>query len=330
MKSSAPERVRRGSGAALVLALAAGAAAADAPQPQLMSDPLFGLGYDINQVRFEPVPSREIPKGQRWLLAKVQKDGCSYFIDVGLIEVESDAEPPTVSKESDFGAVGKTCGPRTDVLGVPDNLFSDNAPVDDALARLLIADAIVRYSKAWGGKDKFQQALEGHWRPEVLSPPLQQALTAQGLGYRAVQTQGAGWSTDLQLPVSLKFCDGADGRAGFFLVPQAKSCEAGNAVASLRVLAGTAAALPAALVRSDCKGKVREGDDSVKPWAVCARGDTLDAAAQRSDCGGQAVALQLRSRPGSAPDASLDGLLRNLLLHTQIVCADKAAAAAAH
>lgn len=324
MKSSVPELLCGGA-AALLLALAATTAAADAPGPQLMSDPLFGLSYDINQVRFEPTPSREIPKGQRWLLAKVQKDGCSYFIDVGLIEVESDAEPATVSKESDFGAVGKTCGPRTDVLGVPDNLFSDNAPVDDALGKALIADAIARYSKAWGGKDKFQQALEGHWRPEVITAQLLQALTAQGLGFRAVQSKGAGWSTDLQLPVSLTLCDGADGRAGFFVVPQAKSCEAGNAVASLRVLAGAAATTPAALVRSDCKGKAREGDEAVKPWAVCARGDTLDAAAQRSDCGGQAVALQLRSRPGSAPDASLDGLLRNLLLHTQIVCGATAA-----
>lgn len=330
MKSSVPERVRRRVGAVLVLALAGSTAAADAPQPQLMSDPLFGLSYDIGQVQFEPTASREIPKGQRWLLAAVQKDGCRYFIDVGLIEVESDAEPPTVSKESDFGAVGKTCGPRTDVLGVPDNLFSDNAPVDDALGKALIDDAIRRYAKAWGGKDKFQQALEGHWRPEVISAPLLQALTAQGLGYRAVQAKGAGWSTDLQLPVSLKLCDGTAQQPGFVVVAQARPCEDNNRVAALRVLAGTAAAAAATLVRSDCKGKVREGDEAVKPWAVCARGDTLDAAAQRSDCGGQAVALQLRSRPGSAPDASLDGLLRNLLLHTQIVCAGKAAAPPSH
>lgn len=316
-------------GVALVLAALGATAAADAPQPQLMSDPLFGLSYDIAQVRFEPTPSREIPKGQRWLLAKVQKDGCSYFIDVGLIEVESDTEPPTHYKESDFGAVGKTCGPRTDVLGVPDNLFSDSAPVDDSLGKALVDDAIARYSKAWGGKDKFQQALEGHWRPEVLTQPLLQALTAQGLGYRPVQAKGAGWSTQLQLPVSLKLCEGTAEQPGFFVVAQAKPCEAGGSVASLRVYADAAAVEPSKLVRSDCKGKVRTDDEAVKPWAVCARGDTLDAAAQRSSCQGQAVALQLRSRPGSAPDASLDGLLRNLLLHTQIVCDGAAATPAA-
>lgn len=326
MKSSVRRPLRHRAGASVALALLASVAAADAPRPQLMNDPLFGLSYDTAQVQFEPSASHGPPKGQRWLLARVQKDGCSYSMDVGLIEVESDSEPPVVHKEPDFGGVYKTCAGKTEVLGVPDNLFSDGAPVDDVLGKALVDDAIQRYGKAWGGKEKFQQALEGHWRPEVLSPPLLQALAAQGLGYRPVQAKGAGWTTQLQLPVSLKLCEGTAPQSGFFVVAQAKPCEAASALVSLRVLAAAAALEPPRLVRSDCKGKVREDDEAVKPWAVCARGDTLDAAARRSDCHGHAVALQLRSRPGSAPDASLDGLLRNLLLHTQIVC-DSAPAA---
>jgi hypothetical protein len=193
MKSTGPERQPRGLLPRLVaalccLVLAACAIGATPPAtPQRMDDPLFGISYDTAAVKFERLPAAtaraaELGTQPQWIYARSGE----ISVVAGFLPVMSDEEDSKViSVEPDFGAVLRGTGAGVKVLGVPDGLFGDPPLVSEAELAPLLADAVQRYIKAWGGKEKLQQALRDFDDPSIVPAPLRAALQAQGLSVGA-------------------------------------------------------------------------------------------------------------------------------------------------
>lgn len=205
MKSSAPEsvgraRVRAGAlrrfTAGLIVAFAlvgcAAVGAADdtakkAPAtPVMMDDPLLGLSYDTTKVRFERLPEAIAKKAdlgaQQWIYARSDAGGATLYVVSGFLRVESDDPAhPGFSMEPDFGAVLKSKDGKVEVLGVPDRLYGDDAIVSAQELKPLLADAVVRYVKAWGSKEALQKELRGFDDPSVVPVSLREALQVQDL-----------------------------------------------------------------------------------------------------------------------------------------------------
>jgi hypothetical protein len=155
--------------------------------PVMMDDPLFGLSYDTTKIRFERLPAAVAKKADlgsqpQWIYARSTRDGTTLTIVSGFLRVESD-EPGSkeFSIEPDFGAVLRSKGDTVEVLGVPDRLYGDEAIVTPDELEPLLADAVMRYIAAWGGKDGLQSALQDFEQPDVVPLSLREALRAQNL-----------------------------------------------------------------------------------------------------------------------------------------------------
>jgi hypothetical protein len=147
-----------------------------AENTESMSDPIFGLQYNIKKISFDPVPVsvRRMCKGliisrpKLWVFAKSKTDRASYFLVSGFINVYPDVEkenksPPTLEIDS-LGVIvelrGNECRSASADSVMSDDLES-RSKVDKPL-RInldeidnLYADLIQRYIKAFGGKEAF-------------------------------------------------------------------------------------------------------------------------------------------------------------------------------
>ncbi|HVH32721.1 MAG TPA: hypothetical protein VM847_01250 [Tahibacter sp.] len=156
--------------------------------PAQMSDPLFGISYDTNKIRFERLPaalarkaelSKELPQ---WIYARSESAAGTFYIVSGFLRVESDDPAhPGSTVEADFGAVLRQNGDKVEVLCVPDLLFDKDSPVPAAELQPLLADAVKRYVAAWGGKPALQAELSGIKQKDVVPVALHEALRAQDL-----------------------------------------------------------------------------------------------------------------------------------------------------
>ncbi len=167
---------------------AADSASKKAPaMPVTMSDPLFGIAYDTTKIRFERLPAATARKADlgaqpQWIYARSESGGATYYVVAGFQRIESDdPAQPGFSMEPDFGAVLKDKGGKVDVLGVPDRLYGDDAIVSPQELKPLLADAVVRYIKAWGSKEALQKELQGYDDPSIVPVSLREALQVQDL-----------------------------------------------------------------------------------------------------------------------------------------------------
>lgn len=153
--------------------------------PTRMSDPLLGLSYDIDAVRFERLPDAiarraDLGAPPQWIYAHSKSGAITYYIVSGFQRIESDdPDRPGHSVEPDFGAVLRQAGDTVEVLGVPDLLFGQPPLVPAGDLDALLADAARRYVKAWGS-EALQAQLSGA-RPDVVPAALRKALQAQGV-----------------------------------------------------------------------------------------------------------------------------------------------------
>ncbi|HWU51791.1 MAG TPA: hypothetical protein VN153_03160 [Tahibacter sp.] len=156
--------------------------------PAQMSDPLFGISYDTNTIRFERLPAALARKAElskdlpQWIYARSESAAGTYYIVSGFLRVESDdPAQPGSTVEADFGAVLRQNGDEVEVLCVPDLLFDKDSPVPAAQLQPLLADAVKRYVAAWGGKPALQAALREIKQQDVVPVALHEALRAQDL-----------------------------------------------------------------------------------------------------------------------------------------------------
>jgi hypothetical protein len=333
MTSARNDRVRAGLAAIAGLALFAATpllAAQAARAGQRMADPLFALDYDTRVVKLEtlnPSPQRSAALGKyrQWINARVDENGCSYYILSSLIRPELDDDKGTLGDyEPDFGSVVRECGKDVVVLGVPDNLFSPQAPVEDHLAAALTRDAVARYITAWGGKAGFQRALEQMQRPEILQPAQREALQLHGLGFHKASAGGSQWHSDLELPASLKLCTRPPANA-FWLVPSEQDCASAPGVIEFSAQAGQGedGASAKLLERSGCKGGVSEQIDEGQFWMVCEDHAEPLLVVHQQLCSGASVpeTLYLLQVPaGVKARAHYAKQLLNVMHHTQFAC----------
>lgn len=175
-------------GCAVVTAADGARPAKVAAVPAQMSDPLFGISYDTNTIRFERLPVALARKAElssdlpQWIYARSESAAGTFYIVSGFLRVASDDPAhPGSTVEADFGAVLRQNGDTIEVLCVPDLLFDKDSPVPAAELQPLLADAVKRYVAAWGGKPALQAALREIKQKDVVPVALHEALRAQDL-----------------------------------------------------------------------------------------------------------------------------------------------------
>jgi hypothetical protein len=168
----------------LLLSISSGEARA----AQKMLDPLFGIPYNPQQVHFDLAPE-EISKlcpdyrGKRmWVYAHAQKGDTENFIVSFFTKFYPDGDGPASIAPDPGTAIalhGREC--RDDqsqwvMLGKVNPANSKPIVVDDAILDGLARDALGRYTKAFGGKQKFLDALDANPTPGDIAPMLQKHL----------------------------------------------------------------------------------------------------------------------------------------------------------
>lgn len=161
-----------------------------------MQDPLLALSFDPSHVKFEAAPDMVLAaekkgRGTWYLFAKYVDEKIanrSYLLVSGMVEVYGDTSPKkAVGVEPDFGFVAQCDGMQCRVLGVPDRMFDDLGLPHDVVAGIA-SDAVSRLITAFGGKDRFQQKLDGlasSAKGIYIPPELLRALQAAGLDMKA-------------------------------------------------------------------------------------------------------------------------------------------------
>ena len=152
----------------ILLALVVGGAS---PLPQA-SDPIFGLKYDSLVVKFEPAPAQlytackelmDARLGRKlWIFARTGNPNDQYVV-VGGYYLKRDSNGHVVSTMTDpVGALVRLKGDRCELIDPPRELF--DYPEANAIAiptlRELAKDAVCRYSRAFGSKTKFLEAMQ--------------------------------------------------------------------------------------------------------------------------------------------------------------------------
>lgn len=173
------------SGLLLALALCALVALAAEQNAANMVDPLMGLSFDPEEVRFQPLPRsvatiKTLGQGNQWIFARHRRRTSTIYIVAGWQKVYSDPSGNNLL-EPGFGAVIKISGTRIEVLGVPDRLFDQNAILPRDVVNSLMRDAAERYIMAFGGASKLQQSMTAQGIVADMVPPaLVDALATRG------------------------------------------------------------------------------------------------------------------------------------------------------
>ena len=158
-----------------------------------MTDPLFGLSFDPAAVRFptwqdSQVTRRELGSSRKWVFGCAQSGDASTCVIAGMRSVQSDGGGKAVS-EPDFGAVVYRRGTMQQVLGTPDRMFDAKPIVSERVRKALLADAVARYTRAFGGKEKLQAEITAQQLTrDALQAAAVEALEAGGLSVPAEST----------------------------------------------------------------------------------------------------------------------------------------------
>jgi hypothetical protein len=143
----------------------------------LSRDPLFGLPYTAASIHFEPAPAdlaqtcHDLVNARwdrrLWIFAKAAQ-GDDVYLVVGGFYVARKAgtvagKSSAVMKADALGAIAHIEGATCTLAGPAREVFDYGDPTIDApTLRLLAADAMSRYAKAYGGKRQLAAQLRRH------------------------------------------------------------------------------------------------------------------------------------------------------------------------
>lgn len=150
-------------------------------QDRLPFDPVMGLSFRPNQIKFEQAPSSLVAactqpaRSMFWIYAQVSRPEGEYIVIAGptWTTPDSPGAKPVLEPVDSYGEVvlvheGK-CTPFAD----PDTLFGAPSLAQKALVEDLSKDLIARAVRAYGSKAKLQAALKAQGlTPDKLDPVL--------------------------------------------------------------------------------------------------------------------------------------------------------------
>lgn len=154
--------------------------------PREMVDPLIGLSFDPEMIRFDvfSVPSdveTQFGPGPQWVFARYASGSTELLVVAGFQRIDADGDAPPLW-EPDFGAVLRRSETRTEILGVPDRLFGREPIATEIEVSGLMRDAASRYLRAFGGKQRLADAIAAAGlRPADLPGPLVGEFSAIGV-----------------------------------------------------------------------------------------------------------------------------------------------------
>jgi hypothetical protein len=165
-------------------ACVAAAFTTQAQKQKLMSDPLFGISYDPQSVKFEEAPARirmgcsQVHTEKTWVYCHLKTAEIEYFIVSGLIRQCPDGPGPCDLQPDVTGAIvalrGSTCSAEAAdgfYWRKSDSLYD----LPEASLGEMARDALQRYAKAFGGKKNFLNKLTPRTRG-YLEPVLRKQL----------------------------------------------------------------------------------------------------------------------------------------------------------
>jgi hypothetical protein len=153
----------------LFLAMLSGSAS---PKWPMATDPIFGLVYSPDAIRFEAAPAAlartcaelttERWNRQTWIFARTAAADGDYLVLGGFFLPKASRQPPMVDKK---GVLLRLKGADCHLIGPVREVF-DYKPEEIGTTTLqaLAQDAVCRYARAYGGKEKFLDALRRQHR----------------------------------------------------------------------------------------------------------------------------------------------------------------------
>jgi hypothetical protein len=156
----------------------------------MMTDPLFGISYNREAVRFEKMPSGLTEICSRlhdryvaaWAYGHLRTPDSEYFLVSGLMEFHADAPggARTVAPEEGGGLIvalhGSEClVDQADYFLMQGVNSAKNATpimVPKSVLSGILQDAFERYARAFGGKQEFLK----HVKPKALLPIVREQL----------------------------------------------------------------------------------------------------------------------------------------------------------
>lgn len=161
----------------------------------LMADPLFGIAYNPQEVKFEEAPALirrlclNLRDRKMWIYGHWKTEETEYFILSGFIGVYPDIpgrdNPPQTGIQPDIvgTAVAITGTKCLDDISeyflrgeVDPNVEPGSSPIaPEAVLNEIAADAMERYARAFGGKQQFLEKLTPEDRKAV-APVVQKQL----------------------------------------------------------------------------------------------------------------------------------------------------------
>jgi hypothetical protein len=156
---------------------------------QLMDDPLIGLSYDPKKVLFDSCPrfmdKREaVVKGSQWIFARCVQPHDTIYITSCLMKNWDDQDGKWVDSilEPDFGVVVRVAGTKIKDIGTPEGLFGKVSMLPSNEVSCLMEDAVIRYTKAFGGSEKLQKTISDKGiTADILPGVLIEKLKAGGI-----------------------------------------------------------------------------------------------------------------------------------------------------
>lgn len=170
----------------------AGGSTASQQHSHKMADPLFGISYNPQFVKFEEAPEtigklcRDLRGRDLWVYAHFKNAGAEYFIVSGFRKIYPDApKAKPVGSEPDFGIAvlitGEKCTEDQSeyFLRQETNPARGATPIpaSESVLEAIAADALQRYAKAFGGKEEFLSKLSAEDRQDA-PPVLQKQIKA--------------------------------------------------------------------------------------------------------------------------------------------------------
>ena len=159
--------------------------AAFAAHPAQATDPIFGLTYDPASISFEAAPpdlastcpdlTNQKWDRKMWVFGKIVDSGSQFLVIGGYYITRADA---TIQPDAP-GAILRIDGDHCTLIGPAREVFDASADgITDPQLSKLAADAVCRYTRAFGTKSKLLAAMR---RQHVSlnsgqSPVLKQAL----------------------------------------------------------------------------------------------------------------------------------------------------------
>jgi hypothetical protein len=176
--------------AIVLLMLAGGGVAASEVPPKILHEPVLGLRYHSDQVKFDVLPPNIFalcPElvtdrvGRRaWIYASAQQSARTYYV-IGGYFVRRFPHPPNYPKYEldELGAIVRLEGSNCTLIGPAQETFAIRA-LDDtpaAVLQQLSADLTLRLTRAFGGPGQLRRELQHqHVDARRLSPELQDSL----------------------------------------------------------------------------------------------------------------------------------------------------------